>query len=482
MIADRERIGSEIGALIGQEKVHVDEVSLKAGEGLNRSYAKAFGVYTNPLPAAVINVECTEDIVKLLKYCNDQKINVIPRTGASSGEGLLEVRDENTIILDASAMNKLIKLDQENMMATVQCGFPLKALEQLANKRGLTTGHSPQSQPLAQMGGLVATRSIGQFSTYYGGIEDMVCGLEAVMPDGRVIRIRNVPRRACGPDMRHLFLGSEGALGIITEVTVKLFPYYPDDMWKGGYIVKNMESGFKAIRDIMAAGYKPSVVRLYDKPDIDYNFACVELKNNEAFMFFTAEGPAEVAKVTGEGIHRLALAHEAKFIGIKAVDYWLEHRNDVCQLVGSVELKNKYREKKIIYATTEISASWTEIVQIYNDVIENVPKKIQNLVMLGGHVSHSYINGTNIYFVYQLKINSPETSYDEHTTLVKAICDEVLKQETGGCVHHHGMGKQRVCYAPQEHGSSYSLLVDIKNMMDPNGIMNYGVLIQKYEK
>jgi len=483
MKINKEKVIADISMLVGKENVHTDEVSLKGAEGLNLGYSKAFGLHLNPLPIAVVYVHSTEDVSKVMRYCNEKLINLIPKTGASSGEGLLEVRDPNTIVLDASTMNKVISIDKYNMMATAQCGCQLITIEELANKEGLTTGHSPQSQPLAQMGGLVATRSIGQFSTYYGGIEDMVCGLEAVLPDGRVIRIRNVPRRASGPDMRHLFLGSEGALAFITEVTVKLFTYYPDDMWMGAYIVKDMETGFKAIRDIMALGYKPSVVRLYDKPDIDYNFSgSVELKDNEAVMFFTCEGPGEVARANGEGIHKIALGYDARYIGTKAVAYWLIHRNDVCQLVGTEELRQRYREMKTIYATTEISANWTEIIKIYYDVINNVPKKIDNLVMLGGHVSHSYVNGTNIYFVYQLKINSPETSYDEHTALVNAICEEVIKYPTGGVVHHHGMGKQRVHFSPREHGSSYSLLQDIKKMMDPNGIMNQGVLIPKYDK
>ena len=477
----KEKAIEDLAALVGVESVHTDEAALKGGEGLNRTFAKAFGVYTNPLPIAVVDVHNTEEVSKVLKYCNENDINVIPRTGTSSGEGLLEVRDPNTIILDGAPMNKILKIDTYNMMATCECGVPLHVLEDLVRKEGLTTGHSPQSQPVAFMGGLVATRSIGQFSTYYGGIEDMLCGLEAVMPDGRIIRIRNVPRRASGPDLRHLFLGCEGGLAFITEVTVKLFPYYPDEMWMGGYIVKDMETGFKAVRAVMARGYKPSVVRLYDKPDIDYNFGSVELKDQEAFMFFTCEGPGAVARANGEGIHEIALEFGGEYIGTKAVEHWLEHRNDVCKLIGSEALHQRYREKKIYYATTEISANWTEIAEIYKDVITNVPQKIGNLVMLGGHVSHSYINGTNIYFVYQLKISSPEAFYEEHSAIVNAICEEVLKYPTGGAVHHHGMGKQRVHFAPQEHGSSFTLMEDLKKMMDPKGIMNYGVLIPKYD-
>ncbi|MBQ4473562.1 MAG: FAD-binding oxidoreductase [Lachnospiraceae bacterium] len=482
MLISKEKAIADLIELLGAEKVLTDKAALEGGEGFNRSYEKAFGLRTNPLPMAVVEAKCTDDIVKAMKYCNEQLINVIPRTGCSSGEGLLEVRDPRTIILDGAPMDQIIDIDPYNMMATAQCGVPLHVLEDKVREFGLTTGHSPQSQPVAFMGGLVATRSIGQFSTYYGGIEDMLCGLEAVMPDGRVIRIRPVPRRASGPDMRHLFLGSEGGLAYITEVTVKLFPYYPDYMWMGGYIMKDMATGFKAVRDVMAKGYKPSVVRLYDKPDIDYNFGSVELKDEEAFMFFTVEGPEAVARANGDGIHAIAESYGGQYIGTKAVEHWLEHRNDVCKLIGNPLLHQRYREKNIYYATTEISANWSDIAKIYEDVMANVPGKIDNLVMLGGHVSHSYINGTNIYFVYQLKISAPENFYEEHCKIVDAICEEVLKYPTGGAVHHHGMGKQRVHFSPIEHGSSFSLLEDIKKMMDPNSIMNYGVLVPRYEK
>lgn len=463
--------------IVGDGKVLTDEETLKEGDATNRSYAKAFGVYATPLPFCVINASGTQEISEVLKYCNDERISVIPRTGASSGEMLLEVVNDHTVILDASSMNEILKIDQENMMVTCQCGVPLQEVENRVNLLGLTTGHMPQSLPMAHVGGLVATRSIGQFSTYYGGIEDLLCGLEGVLPNGNVVRIRNVPRRAAGPDLRHLFMGSEGALGFITEVTLRLFPYYPDDRWMGGYIVQNMHIGFQALRDIMAAGYKPSVVRLYDKADIDYNFGSVKLEGEEAFMFFVCEGPADVTAATGAAIHRLALEHGGDYVGTKAVEHWMIHRNDLCNAYTDNKRFEKFRETKTIYATTEISGSWTDIVKIYDDVLANVPPQFENLVMMGGHVSHSYINGTNIYFVYRLKMNSPETSNDEHTAIVHAICNEVLKYETGGCVHHHGMGKRRVAMAEKEHGSSYQLMIALKKTMDPNNIMNPGALV-----
>lgn len=463
--------------IVGNEHVLTDETSLKLGDSYNRNYAKAFDLYQTPLPIAIVNAFSTEQIAGVLSYCNENLIHVIPRTGASGGEGLLEIICEDTIILDASNMNQILKIDVDNMMVTCQCGAPLQEVEDQVNRLGLTTGHSPQSRPMAQMGGLVATRSIGQFSTYYGGIEDMICGMEAVTPDGHVIRIRNVPRRSAGPDLRHIFMGSEGAMGFITEVTVKLFPYYPDSMWMGGYVMKDMKTGFKALRRIITEGYKPSVVRLYDKPDMDYNFGSVKLKGEEAFMFFVAEGPAALAKATGDRIHEIALEYGGSYVGTKAVEHWMLHRNDLCDQYKGTARAEKYRQTHTLYSTTEISASWTDIEKIYDDVMKHVPPQIENLVMLGGHVSHSYMNGTNIYFVYRLKMSSPETADQEHTQMVHTICKEVLNYETGGCVHHHGMGKKRVPLAWEEHGTSYPLMIGLKKMMDPNNIMNPGVLV-----
>ena len=482
MDISKEKLLEDLGSMFAPDRVVTEVTALEDHDSDNNKYAKAHGIYPSSMPVCILNVESTEEVAAALKYFNEHGVSVIPRTGASSYEWLLTATDENTVILDASAMNRILRVDYENMCATCQCGVPLNTLEEILQKNGFTTGHSPQSLPVAQMGGLVATRSIGQFSTYYGAIEDMLCALEAVMPDGNVVRIRNVPRRAAGPDLRSLFLGSEGALGFITEVTVKIFTYYPDSFWRGGYIVPDMKTGFKIIRDIMAAGYRPSVVRLYDKDDFDYNFGVVSLEEGEAYMFFVAEGPPGIAQATGEAVDRISRKEGGRYIGYESVDHWLVHRNDLCDRFKDTEVLEKHRQLKVFYATTEISASYTDIVEIYENVKNNIPRKIDGLVFVGGHVSHAYQTGVNIYFVYMIKVEDPEKYVGIHQAIIDGICEEVLAMETGGCVHHHGMGKQRVKFAPREHGSSYSLLRDIKKMADPNGIMNPGVLVQRPEK
>ena len=147
-----------------------------------------------------MSVRSADEVAEVLRFANEHRINVVPRTGVTSTEGGLETIVEDSIVLDGSTMNAIVEIDAVNMMATAQCGVCLEVLEDAVRAHGLTTGHSPQSKPLAQMGGLTATRSTGQLSTLYGGIEDMVVGLEAVFPDGTVCRVKNVPRRAVGPD------------------------------------------------------------------------------------------------------------------------------------------------------------------------------------------------------------------------------------------------------------------------------------------
>jgi len=288
----------------------------------------------------------------------------IPRTGRTATEGGLETAAENSIVLDGSAMNRILKIDTYNMQATAQCGVCLQDLEDECRKLGVTTGHSPQSKPIAQMGGLVATRSIGQFSTLYGGIEDMVVGLEAVFADGTVTRIKNVPRRSVGPDIRHVVIGNEGALCYVTEVTVKLFPWLPENNAFVGWTLKDMRQGFEALRGVMAGGYRPSVARLYDPPDGAFHFGKFAAKD-DCVLLFMAEGPAGIVRATVEGIAEIV----ARFPGCRPVDphhiaEWFADLN-----WGPDKIANERKEilaTRAMGRTTEIAADWSTASVTWN--------------------------------------------------------------------------------------------------------------------
>lgn len=470
----RDAIVSGLTALVGSERVVTDEQVLRESSvDRYRKYQWIHGVYSRPLPAAVVKLQSTEQAAAVLKFLDEHRINCVPRTGASATEGGLETLAENTVVLDGSDMKEIIRFDPYNMQVTAQCGLCLQDLEDFLRPKGLTTGHSPQSKPLAQLGGLVATRSIGQFSTLYGGIEDMVVGLEAVFPGGQVVRIKNVPRRAAGPDLRHIIIGNEGALCFITEVTLKLFPYFPEGQGFYGYLMDDMRSGMEVLRDVMVGGYKPSVARLYDVQDGDYHFSHFETGN--CVLIFVAEGPPEIAAATGKAINEFALARGARPVDPKHIENWFNDLNwDPRKIAEEIE---EIKQTNNMGFTTEVSADWENIIEIYETCVKRIPEEIPDITLCGGHSSHSYINGTNLYFVYYYNVECDvlEEIHKYHDPINKIIVEETLKRG-GSMVHHHGIGKARAMYTKDEHESAYYLLEGLKKQFDPNGIMNLGTI------
>ena len=480
MSLSREAIVEHLQQIVGAEHVLTDERLLQQRSIDNfRKLQNIFGVYTMPLPAAVVMARSTDDVSQVLAFADEHGVNVVARTGGTATEGGLETPVENSIVVDGSQMNQVIKIDAYNMQATVQCGVPLQVLEDSVRELGLTTGHSPQSKPVAQMGGLVATRSIGQFSTLYGGIEDMVVGVEVVFAGGHVSRIKNVPRRAAGPDIRHIVIGNEGALCFITEVTVKLFPYMPENNTFLGWTLKSMTTGFEVLREVMVAGYKPSVARLYDPEDGQLHFSDFA-GIDDCVLLFMAEGNAGIAKATADGIAEIVARHpECRPVDSQLIATWFD---DLVWGPDKITREDeRIRTTRNVNRTTEISADWSSINDIYESALARIRKEIKGLTLLGGHSSHSYINGTNMYFnyFYDLIDCEPVEENDKYyLPIISIICEETLRCG-GSIVHHHGIGKARAPWVKDEYGSSYPMLETLKRAFDPNGIMNMGTIIPR---
>jgi alkyldihydroxyacetonephosphate synthase len=476
----REAIVEHLQHILGAAQVLTDPQLLKERSIDNwRKLENIFGVYTMPVPAAVAMVTSTEQASAVLKFAQEHGVNVVARTGGTATEGGLETVVENSIVMDGSGMNRIISIDAYNMQATAQCGVPLQVLEDAARAVGLTTGHSPQSKPVAHMGGLVATRSIGQFSTLYGGIEDMLVGCEVVFPGGEVSRIKNVPRRAAGPDIRHIVIGNEGALCFISEVTVKLFPYMPENNIFMGWTLKNMKTGFEVLREVMVAGYKPSVARLYDPEDGQLHFSHFAAAD-DCVVLFMAEGNAGITKATAEGIHAIVAKHsECVPVDSAIIAEWFA---DLVWGPDKITREdNRIRDTRNVNRTTEISADWSSINDIYEAVLPRIRAEIKGITLLGGHSSHSYINGTNMYFNYFFDLidcEPQEEGAKYYHPIIAIICEETLKRG-GSIVHHHGIGKARTPWVKAEYGTSYPMLETLKRAFDPNGIMNMGTIIPR---
>lgn len=472
-----EEMVAELVELVGADAVLTDPEELAASSvDRFRKYTAVHGIFDGPLPTAVVFPENAGQVSAVLAWANSHGVPVVARTGRTATEGGLETIAEKSIVLDGSRMNRIVAIDPENMMATAQCGVVLQDLEDAVRCQGLTTGHSPQSKPLAQMGGLTATRSTGQLSTLYGGIEEMVVGLELVLADGTISRIKNVPRRAAGPDIRHLAIGNEGTLCFITEVTVKLFRHYPANNRYFGYLVDDMESGLAVIRKVVTDGYRPSVCRVYSEEDARQHFAAFH--EGKCVLIFIAEGPKGIADATAAGIEEAVAPVAHTTVDPTLIQTWFENLNWGLDKILA-EQKWMVEHHNLGY-TTEVSANWSVIADLYNNAMRRIRTEFPaagDLTMLGAHSSHSYQTGTNLYFVYDYDIDcEPREEISKYHVPINAIIVEEALRVGGSMVHHHGIGKYRTAWTAQEHGTAYPLLTTLKAAFDPNGIMNPGTI------
>ncbi len=473
----RSDIVAAVTDLLGPDQVDTDEQRLRLGSvDRFRKYTAVHGIFDGPQPAAIVFPTSTEQVADLLAFADRELVAVVPRSGGTSTEGGLETVVADSLVVDGSRMDRILRIDADNMMVTAQCGTPLQRLEDTLRERGLTTGHSPQSKPIAQLGGLVSTRSIGQFSTLYGAIEDLVVGLEAVFAGGRVARVKNVPRRAAGPDVRHLVIGNEGALAYVTEVTLKLFPWRADGIRYVGLLTPSFGDAVQVLREVVTAGYRPSVARAYSPEDARQHFP--DHPMDRSLVVLTAEGPPPLVEATRQAIEEAAARVEHTRVPEERIRQWFEALNwgpDRIEAEKAAMLADAH-----LGYTTEVSVDWSRTAELYDAVMTRIRTtfpRAGDLDLLGAHSSHSYQTGTNLYFVYDYAIDcEPREEIELYHKPLNAIVVEEALRVGGSMVHHHGVGKYRTPWVEQEHGSAWWLLAGLKATFDPHSVMNPGTL------
>lgn len=469
MDTGHDNLIADLSALLGAGRVSTDPdlLTKRAIDTWPLRLVQAVVGAAPTLPRAVVRPRSTGEVAKLLAFLNERQIPAVPYGGGSGVNGGA-IPTSDSVVIDLAEMNRILSLDADNMTVTVQPGVYLAALEAWVNERGFITGHYPQSIDVAQVGGLVATFSAGQFSTKYGSIEDLVVGLEAVLPTGEVVRIRHLPRRAVGPDLRRLWIGSEGVFGVITEVTLKLFPR-PVDRWMQAYTVPGMREGLTIIQRFMQQGWRPAVVRLVDFIESARLLGDV-MEGEPALLLLLSEGPEGYAQTEGAALDRIVQAGGGRPLGTRPVELWLERRNDVHEF-------DQYINMGVIVDTIEVAAPWSRIADIYEQVTSRLKAEVPELILVMGHSSHSYVQGTNLYFIFGAQ---PPRDPTEVERVYWAIWSRVMETAIacGGTIcHHHGIGKLRAPWVPEELGSAYPLLQRIKQALDPAGLMNPGTLL-----
>lgn len=422
-----------------------------------------------PSPPCVVYPESTAEVVTVLKLAHDTRTPLVPYGLGSGVCGAVRPGAE-AIVLDTRRMAALLRVDGESLTATVQAGLNGAECERLLSERGFTLGHFPQSIALSTVGGWVSTRASGQLSTRYGNIEDMVLALEAVLPGGKIVRTFPAPRAATGPDLRQLFLGAEGTLGVVTEITLKLAPK-PD--WTQGFAatLKSWDDGIAISRELLQAGWRPAVLRLYDEIEAQRNFG-TWVQQPVPLLIVTGEGTRTMTaalEIELEAARTACRARGGEIIGDEPVQHWLGRRNHVPSwdqlLAGG-----------LVVDTIEVAATWDRVKVLHGSVTEAI-RAVPGIIQASGHTSHGYTTGVNIYFTF---VGSATAAEEQERIYRQAWAAAMEASIAAGATiaHHHGIGRIRRDYLHREIGDvGVAVLRAVKAALDPHGIMNPGVLL-----
>ena len=412
------------------------------------------------LAAVVARPATVEEVRAVLAICDEARLPVTPAAGRSGVCGA-SVPVHGGVALDLCGLTGVVGVDGESMVLDVRAGTFGDVLEdELRSEHGVTLGHWPQSVALSTVGGWLACRSAGQYSTRYGKIEDIVHGLDVVLADGQLVHTGGAPRAAVGPDLTQLFVGSEGTLGVITGARLRVHPTPPAER-RAAFGFASFAAGLDACRRVLRRGATPAVVRLYDDVEGARNFG-TDPGVHPLLVLDEADAAlvdAVMAVVADE-------CREAAELDPALVARWLEHRNDVSALEALVG-------RGYVVDTMEVAARWRDLPGIY-DAATAALRAVDGTLVASAHQSHSYLDGACLYFTF-----AGQPDADRREGYYRAAWDAATRAvvDRGGALsHHHGVGLNRARFVSEALGPALEVLGAVKEALDPHGILNPGKL------
>lgn len=470
-------------AIVGDEYVSTEPL-----QRLRRSRGKSYpdlmdmrSGKTLDAPDAVVAPASEEEVLDILRHCSEKKIAVVPFGGGTSVVGGVNpVRENFTALLsvDLTRFDKLEDVDDVSLEATLGAGLSGPHAEMLLEKHGLQLGHFPQSFPYACIGGYAATRSSGQSSAGYGRFDEMVRSFTIVTPQGIIKVGHNAPKSAAGPDLRGLFLGSEGTFGIITRVRLRVHRI-PEVKRYEAFSFKDFEAGANAVRHVVQTGTGPTVIRLSDEMESSVNLTSTDsIGESDAdqrgcLCLTMYEGTDEHTRSRHEETRALLLSLGGQSLGEGPVRQWEKGR------FGAPVLRDGLLDNGAVCETLETATDWSNVPRLKKAVTQAIGDHLAKTgtpVLIMCHVSHVYEGGCSLYFTI-IAGQDPKDPDTQWWNTKKAVCQAIVKN--GGTIsHHHAVGADHRDYLPEEIGeTNISVLCAVKNHLDPAGILNPGKLI-----
>lgn len=422
------------------------------------------------LPDAIVRPGSVEDVQRLLSWCSSAGVAVVPcgaRSGVCGGirvdPDALEGR--SCVALDMRSLAG-VTVEPADLRATAYAGTPGREYEEALERNGLAAGHVPQSLYISTVGGWLACRSAGQFSTRYGKAEDLVAGMDVVLASGERVSIRPQPATAAGPDLGRLFCGSEGTLGVIVRATLRAVPQ--SARRPCAFRFASFPEGMECLRELVQAGLRPPVARLYDEADTAWSFPDI---GEGSLLIVVLEGP-------------LAMAEEQLLVGAVRdiggeplgpgpAERWLAHRFDAVEQLEAVMRPDGPLGPNVIADTMEVAGPWSGLHGLYRAVREALEPHAVGVLC---HASHLYADGACLYFTFAVQGPDEEGSQSGYHAAWEGGMEACLG--AGGTItHHHGVGRLKAEWLRRELGDGgWSLLLSLKRALDPAGILNPGNL------
>ncbi len=483
---------AELRAIVGEEFVrddHDERVLHAAGKGYPDLVRLRAGE-PDGAPDVVVTPGDAAQVAAVLALCARASLAVVPFGGGTSVVGgLAPLRGSHggVVSLDTTRLGAVLALDRESRTVTVGAGLRAPALERALARHGLTLGHFPQSFEFVSLGGCVATRSAGQASGGYGTIEKTVLGLRMTAPAGE-IALPAMPASAAGPSLRQTLVGSEGTLGVITELSLRVREAPRERIYEGVFF-EDFAAGVDALRELAQGGAAPDVARLSDEPETRMSLALAGsggLKGALGRLYLGARGYRDgcIAILGFEGSEReaarrraLALetvrANGGLAVGRSPGEAWVKGR------FGAPYLRDELLTHGVIVETLETATQWSNLRRLHRAVGEAIERALRGcgtpgLVMC--HVSHLYETGASLYFTF-LARQRAEDPIAQWRAVKQAASDAIV--DGGGTItHHHAVGRDHAPWMRAEVGQTgLDALRALKASLDPDGVMNPGKLL-----